>query len=279
MDREFIKKEHLDEDVKRFQEIAEYHSPKQSLKNLYEYTFITEPQINEDGEDDNNVQMVQNASSIPLKQQYDINLQQGQEVSPDKTQMPQNANVKMQPQPTDTNQETDMQEVVPMNIEEPQTDDNIEDKEMEKDNGEEDEVVDVDDLTKSQEATEYKIDGVDDRLAKIYAVVQKFGKQLDKTQDEIMSLKDEYEKRNPTEQEKLNIRSQSSYPYSESPKDYWENKVKDDPKYEIMFNNDVSPSEEQKQFKIKKNDISGLNMKDISDSLNLKQDLNKYLGF
>ena len=44
MDKEFIEKNHLSEAVKRFNDIAEYKSPKQSLKNLYEYTFITAPQ-------------------------------------------------------------------------------------------------------------------------------------------------------------------------------------------------------------------------------------------
>jgi len=94
-----------------------------------------------------------------------------------------------------------------------------------------------------------------------------------------MALKDEFEKRNPTEEEKLNIRSQTSYPYSETPKDYWTHKTSENPHYNVIYNNDVAPSDEQKEFEIRKSDIDGLNMKSISDTLDMKQDLNKYLGF
>lgn len=286
MDKKFIKKEHLDEAVKRFQQIAKYQSPKQSLKKLYEYTFITAPQVNEDGNDDEqdgdngNKQMsqtpqnVQNQVPETLNQQDGMNGQQSQERQPDQTRMRQNGN-QQAVQSQDGN--TQVEEPDMSDLNEPEVDDenNIETQEMDGN----DEVVDVDDLTQSQEATEYKIDGVDDRLAKIYAVVNKFSDQLDRNVEEIMALKDEFEKRNPTEEEKLNIRSQSSCPYSETPRDYWENKAKTNPNYDVMFNNNVSPSDEQKEFKIKKSDVSGLNMKDISDSLNLKQNLNDYIGF
>lgn len=279
MDKNFIKKEHLDEAVKRFNEIYAYNSPNQSKKNLYEYTFITTPQVNEDGDDDQqqNVnpqggqeQQPQNLSPDVSNQMGNTNGQNNDEMPPEATQMSQST---IQQQPSD-----DMENVQPDNMEEPEVaDDGIETQEMDDSGG--DEVIDVDDLTQSQEATEYKIDGVDDRLSKLFAAVQKFSDQLDKNQEEILALKDEFEKRNPTEEEKLNIRSQSSYPYSETPKDYWENKVKENPHYDVMFNNEVSPSEEQNRFDIKKSDISGLNMKSISDTLNVSQNLHDYIGF
>jgi hypothetical protein len=204
----------------------------------------------------------------------DMNGQNDGEMPTDGSQMPQN----------DVQQGNDMNGDMQMNgtegdmtdFSEPEVEnDGIETQEMESD----DEVIDVDDLTQSQEATEYKLDGVDDRLSKIYAVVQKFSDQLEKNEESIMALKDEFEKRNPTEEEKLNIRSQSSYPYSETPKDYWNKKTQENPHYNVMYNNEVSPSEEQKKFEITKNDISGLNMKSISDTLDIDQSLNKYLGF
>ena len=289
MDKEFIKKNHLSEAVKRFNDIAEYKSPKQSLKNLYEYTFITAPQINEDGEEEN---------------------------TPDNQQQPTDAQAGMQQQPMDNGQGMDMQQPQADNtmggdpnmdsngdggadmsadmsgamdnqnnmgeedpnmedFDEPQTEDDVETEEMEAD----DEVIDVDELTQSQEATEYKIDGVDDRLAKIYALAQKFANQLEKNEESINALKTEFEKRNPTEEERLNIRSQSSYPYSETPKGYWAEKMKENPHYNVMYDNEVAPSEEEKKFEIKKSDIDGLNMKEIADSLDIDQNLNDYLKF
>lgn len=292
MDKNFIKNTQLDEAVKRFQQIAEYKSPKQSLHKLYEkkyklneYTFITAPQVNEDGEesdgelqkpDDMNggeqMNNQQGGNMVPdaSNQMDDMNGQNDGEMSPDGSQMPQN----------DIQQGNDMNGAVPMDgaedLNEPEVeDDGIETQEMESG----DEVIDVDELTQSQEATEYKLDGVDDRLSKIYAVVQKFSDQLERNEESIMALKDEFEKRNPTEEEKLNLRSQSSYPYSETPKDYWDKKTQENPHYNVMYNNEVSPSEEQKKFEITKNDISGLNMKSISDTLDIDQSLNKYLGF
>lgn len=289
MDKEFIEKNHLSEAVKRFNDIAEYKSPKQSLKNLYEYTFITAPQINEDGEEEN---------------------------TPDDQQQPTDTQAGMGQQPTDNSQGMDMQQPQTDNttggdpymdsngdggadtgadmsgamdnqnnmgeedpnmedFDEPQTEDDVETEEMEAD----DEVIDVDDLTQSQEATEYKIDGVDDRLAKIYALAQKFANQLEKNEESINALKTEFEKRNPTEEERLNIRSQSSYPYSETPKGYWAEKMKENPHYNVMYDNEVAPSEEEKKFEIKKSDIDGLNMKEIADSLDIDQNLNDYLKF
>lgn len=289
MDKEFIEKNHLSEAVKRFNDIAEYKSPKQSLKNLYEYTFITAPQINEDGDEEN---------------------------TPDNQQQPTDAQSGMGQQPMDNGQGMDMQQPQADNtmggdpnmdsngdggadtgadmsgamdnqnnmgeedpnmedFDEPQTEDDVETEEMEAD----DEVIDVDDLTQSQEATEYKIDGVDDRLAKIYALAQKFANQLEKNEESINALKTEFEKRNPTEEERLNIRSQSSYPYSETPKGYWAEKMKENPHYDVMYDNEVAPSEEEKKFEIKKSDIDGLNMKEIADSLDIDQNLNDYLKF
>lgn len=296
MDKNFIKNNQLDEAVERFKQIAEYKSPKQSLHKLYErkhklneYTFITAPQVNEDGEENDgelqkpenmnggeqmNNQQGGNIAPDASNQMGDINGQNDGVMPTDGSQMPQDnvqqgngMNGDMQMNST----EGDMADLGEPEVE----NDGIETQEMESD----DEVIDVDDLTQSQEATEYKLDGVDDRLSKIYAVVQKFSDQLERNEESIMALKDEFEKRNPTEEEKLNIRSQSSYPYSETPKDYWNKKTQENPHYNVMYNNEVSPSEEQKKFEITKNDISGLNMKSISDTLDIDQSLNKYLGF
>ena len=289
MDKEFIEKNHLSEAVKRFNDIAEYKSPKQSLKNLYEYTFITAPQINEDGEEENTPDNQQQATDTQAgMQQQPMDNGQGmdmQQPQADNTMggdpnMVSNANGgadmgtdmsgAMDSQNNMGGEDPNMED-----FDEPQTEDDVETEEMEAD----DEVIDVDELTQSQEATEYKIDGVDDRLAKIYALAQKFADQLEKNEESINALKTEFEKRNPTEEERLNIRSQSSYPYSETPKGYWAEKMKENPHYNVMYDNEVAPSEEEKKFEIKKSDIDGLNMKEIADSLDVDQNLNDYLKF
>lgn len=285
MDKEFIEKNHLSEAVKRFNDIAEYKSPKQSLKNLYEYTFITAPQINEDGEEENTPVNQQQATDTQASmQQQPMDNGQGMDM-----QQPQADNTMGGDPNMDSNadggadmsgamdNQNNMGEEDPNmeDFDEPQTEDDVETEEMEAD----DEVIDVDELTQSQEATEYKIDGVDDRLAKIYALAQKFADQLEKNEESINALKTEFEKRNPTEEEKLNIRSQSSYPYSETPKGYWAEKMKENPHYNVMYDNEVAPSEEEKKFEIKKSDIDGLNMKEIADSLDIDQNLNDYLKF
>ena len=191
MDKNFIKTNQLDEAVERFQQIAEYKSPKQSLHKLYErkhklneYTFITAPQVNEDGEENDgelqnpsdmnggeqmNNQQGGNIAPDASNQMGDMNGQNNEEMPTDGSQMPQNDTL----QGNDMN--SDMQMGGVEDLSEPGVeDDGVETQEMESD----DEVIDVDELTQSQEATEYKIDGVDDRLSKIYAVVQKFSDQL-----------------------------------------------------------------------------------------------------
>jgi hypothetical protein len=300
MDKNYIKENNLDEAISRFQELADYKYPKQSLKKLYEYTFITAPQVNEEGEDDGELQQPQangmnqqpqNGAPDASMQGGDMNGQMGGQMAPEGTGMPQDGNMNqgggdmmqgdggMPPAggdmaaPMGDDMQGDMggddMQAPPME------DDGIETTEMEPD----DEVIDVDDLTQSQEATEYKIDGVDDRLSKIYAVVQKFSDQLDKQEQSIMNLKDEFEKRNPTQTEKFNLRSQASGPFNQTPTEYWDKLSQENPNYEIIRDNEVSPSDEQEKYEIRKGDISGLNMKNISDTLNIDQNLKNYIGF
>ena len=297
MDKNFIKQNNLNEAVKRFQEIADYKSPKQSLK---EWSFFN--MIDEEGEDnggdmqqpneggmqqgDMQQQPQNNQAQDPQNMGGDMNGQMGGEMQPQGTEMPQNGDMGMQQGDMQQPQMDGGMGEMPMGDEQQQMDgempmgdeqqeDGIETQEMEPD----DEVIDVDDLTQSQEATEYKIDGVDDRLSKIFAVVKDFSDKLDKQEQSIMNLKDEFEKRNPTQTEKFNIRSQAGGPFNQSVSDYWDNFSQSNPNYEIMRDNDVSPSDEQEQFNITKNDISGLNMKNISDTLDINQDLKDYIGF
>lgn len=235
----------IKEDVERFKKIVSYKSPRQSLK---EYTFVTTPLLNEDGEDDevNNTQDTDNQSPN--------NGQMGSE-----EQLPE--------EPTQAQDMT----AGDFGVDE----DNIDTEEME----EGDEVVDVDELVNSQEATEYKVDAVDDRITDLLKAFVKFSDILDQQAHKIDDLKSEIEKRNPTEEERLNIRSQNSYPYSETPSRFWDRKTEENSNYKVIYNNDVPPSKEQQEFKIRQSDIDNINLKDISDSLNVKENIEDYLQF
>ena len=79
---------------------------------------------------------------------------------------------------------------------------------------EEDDVIDVDDLTKAQEKTNDKVNSVgkdlgkvDTRIEKLLGAIETLQGMFDKNNQEIADLKSEFEKRNPTQTEKLNLRS------------------------------------------------------------------------
>lgn len=130
-----------------------------------------------------------------------------------------------------------------------------------------DEVVDVDELTQSQEATEFKVDNVDDKLNKVLDVISKFEDAIAANDQKIEDLKYEFAKRNPTAEETLNLRSLASYPFSERPDEYWKKQQEEHPNYNVISDNDVSTSDEQKEFEIRKSDVDNFNERDILKSL------------
>ena len=142
-----------------------------------------------------------------------------------------------------------------------------------------DEVIDVDDLTQSQQAAEYKIDGVDDKLTTLGAVVKKFIEALKQNDAKIDDLKAEFEKRNPTAEERLNLRSMSSVPYMETPKEYWTNKVAENPRYNVMNDNTIAPKDEQDEFELKRGDLEGRNDKELSDTFDYPMNLKDILDW
>lgn len=93
----------------------------------------------------------------------------------------------------------------------------------------EDEVIDVDDLTQSQEETEEKVDDIhvtmEKGFDKLLNVVKKLDQMIDASTANMEQIKQEIEKRNPTPIEKLNMRAANdSYPFNVSPSDYWKEK-------------------------------------------------------
>lgn len=127
-----------------------------------------------------------------------------------------------------------------------------------------DEVVDVDELTQSQESTEFKVDHVDDKLNKVLKVISKFTDAIEANDKKIEDLKKEFEKRNPTAEETLNLRSLASYPFSERPDKYWEKQKEEHPNYKVVSDNEVPTSDE---IKIYKSDVDNFNEREIMKSL------------
>lgn len=283
-DEDLIRKFRLEESVRR-------------LQMLSEYSFITKPNLSEDGDDP------QTSEQVPGG---DNGGQQSGGNNGD-TQQPQGNggnDVPEMPEKPDSNDGGGQQpaggnDAPPMadgggdesavegdseGGEEP-----IEDVEMEPapeedeedgdGTGPDDEIIDVDDLTNAQEAAEAKIDGVDEKLTTLIAVMNKAKSAIDASNAKIAQLQKEIEERNPTEQEKLNLRSQANAPYSQSPRQYWEEKAKEDPRYDVMFNNDVPTDKEQEEFVLRKSDLKGVNPKMMERSFDYSPTLGDYLGF
>lgn len=231
-EKDLLKEYKLEDMAKRFQQIVEY-------------TFITSPTISEDGEDNTNNQTQQEPQDDVTQPQGDNNTDRQDVINNN----------------GDTSIQQGEEEDVPVETEVPD-DETMEDMPQQQSNGgiettpmqDGDEVIDVDDLTNSQKETEYKIDGVDDRLIKIARVIDKLIPAIEANNSKIEDLKAEFEKRNPTETEKLNLRSQSSFPYSVKPKDYWDNKSQDG-NYNVIYDNGVDPNKEDKEYVLRQKDI------------------------
>lgn len=122
-----------------------------------------------------------------------------------------------------------------------------------------DEVIDVDDLTQSQEKTEEKVDNIhvtmEKGFDKLLKIVNRLDKLIDSNTSNMEQIRQEIEKRNPTPIEKLNMRAANdSYPFNISPNDYWKNKEATS-NYRIGGENE----EDAKQYTITQGDIDKIN--------------------
>lgn len=140
--------------------------------------------------------------------------------------------------------------------------------------------IDIDGLTKAQSKLNVKQNQVgrdmvkiDDKITKLIDKISALQTALDNNNSEIEALKGEFEKRNPTQTEKLNLRSLDSYPFNQKPNEYWEKKNQEggytaygdnqEPttKEYVITNNDVdNPSADVSDtfFKIDDDDIQTL---------------------
>lgn len=112
-----------------------------------------------------------------------------------------------------------------------------------------DEVIDVDDLTRSQEESEKKIDAMNDKFDKlmdgIKALIRMNKERDEREKEREEALRAELEKRVPTPQQRLTMRTAKSGPYSMTPDEYIskyapdnyspaaDNNGADDPQYQI----------------------------------------------
>ena len=244
---------------------------------INEYTFITKPSLDEEGEDG---QQSQQQPPMDGGQQMPPQPDGGQQQDPapagqeQPQQMPPMDGGQGGPAPIPDNGPVDG---VGTDVDD-NTDGNADDGQTAQNS---DEVIDVDDLTNAQASTEYKVDDMSSKVDRILNTVGLMKAALDMNDEKLKELQNEIERRNPTPEEKLNIRSQSSYPYSTTPKDYWEG-VQNDPtkNYDVSFDNKGIGEEEKEdsKFNILAQDVNNLDLKKVSDSLDDMPSLNDYLG-
>lgn len=257
---DLVKKYKLEEAVKKFQKINEY-------------TFYS-PTMVEDDQDQGDNEM----QPMDVPQGGDPNAMGGgmPQGEPQGGQMPPQGDMGQDQEQMGMGQEPPMGNGGEMNMDVPQggeelppmggDGEDIEDVEMDTEQPG-DEVVDVDDLTQSQETTEFKVDDLDSKLDKVLKVISKFNDAIEANDQKIEDLKQEFAKRNPTAEETLNLRSMSSYPFSERPDEYWKKQQETHPNYNVISDNDVPTSEEQKEFEIRRGDIDNFNERDVMKSL------------
>lgn len=239
-EKDLLKEYRLEDMHKRFQQILEY-------------TFITTPTLSEDDDTDadNNTQQddAQQDNNNDMQQNVDNNIQQNNY----------------------SNTEDDTEQNGSLNT------DDVDNNEIETSQLEAgDEVIDVDDITNSQEEIEYKVDGVDDKLLTIAKVINKLIPAIEDNNNKIEDLKKEFEKRNPTEEEKINLRSQDSYPYTVKPKEYWDEKSRNS-NYDVTYNNDTDTDNE---YVLRKQDILRNSNNDIETykSFNIPNQMSDYFN-
>ena len=145
---------------------------------------------------------------------------------------------------------------------------------------EDEEVIDVDDITNAQEKMNNKVNhvgkelgDVDDKIATLLTSLEKMEQMINNNNQEIAKFKQEFEKRNPTQTERLNLRSLDSYPFNVNPKDYWAEKgIDPNSNYSGYGDNDKPTTDE---YIITNNDVDDFDEREIEQSFNIADELNQ----
>jgi hypothetical protein len=138
------------------------------------------------------------------------------------------------------------------------------------------ETIDIDGLTKAEEKLNAKqnqigrdLSKVDTKISDLIDKIAGLQSALDSNSSELENLKAEFEKRNPTQTEKLDIRGAlDSYPFNVRPDDFWANKMKERGNYEVYADNDKSTED---QYTITDEDVEDL-PSDISKTFSIADD-------
>ena len=143
-----------------------------------------------------------------------------------------------------------------------------------------DEVIDVDDLTKSQEQAEKKIDKMNDKCEELMGGVETLiaqNKEMERREAEAKAeFQAELEKRIPTPKQRMTMRSTKSLPYSMSPNEYMNNYAP-----ENYSDADDNNGADDAQYQITKDDIDRFtDYNSIARDLDIEhQGLHDILGF
>ena len=229
MDKKFIEKHNLTESVKRFQQIMEYITPGGAYN------------VNEAGEEDPNAM----GGDAPMA---DPNMGGNSNAMGDPNAMGGDPNMG-----GDSNTMGDPNAIggeapegfAPQAQEQP----------MVPEEGEEEEVIDVDELTDAQEDTEKKLEKLTDKFDTLLDKIDSFDKKISDSNERMETLKAEIEKRNPTPVEKLSLRSKDSYPFNVTPEEYWKDKEATS-NYSTADDNNGADDE---VYKITKDEIDNFN--------------------
>lgn len=145
--------------------------------------------------------------------------------------------------------------------------------------GGDDEVIDVDDLTDSQEETEKKVDALSGKFERLMSSLDNLEKRISDidghTNEYLAKLGAEIEKRNPTPLQRMSMRSTKSAPYSMTPNEYMNNYAP-----ENYSDADDNNGADDPQYKITKGDIDDFtDYSSVARDLGGKFDLHSILGY
>jgi hypothetical protein len=128
--------------------------------------------------------------------------------------------------------------------------------------------LDVTQLVKGSEEAKESADAANEKIDQLMQMVSKLEdatSNMDIITDKIDNLESEIEKRNPTEDEKLEMRSLSSAPYNLKLTDFWKDQ---EGIYDVMGTDD-----EEKEYVLTKDDVDGeYNELDIKNSFEADED-------
>lgn len=120
--------------------------------------------------------------------------------------------------------------------------------------GDDEEVIDVDELVDTQDETKAKVAKLDGKIESLIQIITKLESGLDQNSTHMEELKKEFEKRNPTQVEKMTLRAKKGYPFAESPDEYWAGKEAEGDYSPESDNNGVG----DERYAITKNDVDNI---------------------